>query len=171
MKFIRLSRADQSFDKMWSSWDEECAKFSENFADFSPSALTELEKLASEPETAHAGVFAINDSSGNYPAVCQLNSAFLPGYTGRVLRLRHLVLSPQFEFSSEDLTEEYVSVLTEVFAGVVEVAEVEMPADHIKFHLRSPADRQFYNHFEVSLQRSRVFASVQLRGAWLYITK
>ena len=80
MKFIRLSRADQSFDKMWSSWDEECAKFSENFADFSPSALTELEKLASEPETAHAGVFAINDSSGNYPAVCQLNSAFLPGF-------------------------------------------------------------------------------------------
>lgn len=171
MTFVRLSRGNASFDEMWARWSAICDVYRENFADFSPAALGELERLASEPPAAHAGVYALKGGDGEYLAVCQLNAAFLPGYEGKVLRLRHLVLNPAFEYSVEDMTSDYVRVLTEVFTGVVEVAEVGMPAEHIKIHLRSPGDRQFFNHFEVALKRSQVFASVQLQGAWLYITK
>ncbi|HDR28646.1 hypothetical protein [Rhodovulum sp.] len=170
MEFERLSRENGLWTRLWLNWDSACSEFNESFSDFAPSALSVLKTLAEDPQTKSAGVFGVVRGD-DVLAACQLNVAGLPGYSGKVLRLRHLVLSPRFDFSEDTTVDDYVDVLSTMFAGTVRCAETAMPADHIKLHFRSPADREFFNRFQRELSGSATFGSVQMRGAWLYLTK
>lgn len=102
-------------------------------------------------------------------AVCQLNVAFIKGYDNKVLRLRHLLLSPKYDFSDDITVDDYVNILSEIFAGTIHCATDELPAKHVKLHLQSPADRQFFKEIEQHLNKSTTFSSVKMHGAWLYI--
>ncbi len=170
MTFERLSRENGHWQLLWRNWDALCETYNEAFTEFAPSALTVLKPLAEDPQLPHAGVFGLLDGP-NVLAVCQLNVAALPGYDDKVLRLRHLVLSPEFDFSDAMTLERYVDVLSQMFTGAVEVASTEMPAKHIKLHFRSPADRQFFNQFKDTLSTSGAFKTVQMSGAWLYLSR
>ena len=171
MALVRLSRDNGLWNKLWIEWDAACENYGENFGEFAPSALSVLKPLAEDPQTRHAGVFGWTGADERIHAACQLNVAALPGYTGKVLRLRHLVLSPDFDFSETTTVDQYVDVLGGVFAGTMELASSELPADHVKLHFRSPADREFFNRFREYLQDTRTFKTVQMRGAWLYLSK
>lgn len=168
MEFKRISRENGLWDKLWVDWDEICSTFNENFQDFAPSSLTVLKPLAESPQIGSAGVYALFDE-GAPLAVCQLNVAFIKGYDNKVLRLRHLLLSPEFDFSDDVTVENYVQILSETFAGTVLCAQNEMHAKHVKLHLQSPADRQFFKEIEQHLSKSATFASIKLHGAWLYV--
>ena len=169
MKLKRLSRENGLWNELWKDWDRQCTEFQEEFSDFAPSSLITLKDLAEEPERPTAGVFGLHDGN-EFKALCQLNVAFLPKYTGRVLRLRHLVLSPRFDFSPDIDVEEYTKVLTSTFAQTVMLTKTEMPAQHVKLHFRSPADREFFKTFKRDIEATGAFASVQMQGAWLYIS-
>jgi len=106
----------------------------------------------------------------HHQAVCQVNRALLPGYDGMVLRVRHLVLSPQLDFGDRDIAD-YGRILQELLQGILALSETDMPAPYIKLHFRSPADRQFFANLRTTLQRHGVFNEIEMRGAWLYITK
>jgi len=106
-----------------------------------------------------------------YDAMCQLNVAFLPGYTGKVLRVRHIIHSPMFDFDEGKTVDDYVNVLADIFSGVLSASEGEMLAPHVKFHFRSPAERSFFNTLQDILSKRPIFAGVEMRGAWLYISK
>lgn len=170
MEFKRLSRENELWRKLWLNWDAMCNAYDENFNEFAPSALSVLKPLAEDPQTDSAGVFGLIDGE-DVLAACQLNVARLLGYDGKVLRLRHLVLSPKFDYSDDISVKDYVEMLSEMFTGAVACAENEMAAEHIKLHVRSPADREFFNNFQEQLSKSATFRTVQMRGAWLYITK
>ena len=170
MHFQRLSRENGLWSKLWVSWDAICEKYSESFAEFVPSALSVLKPLADDPQLSHAGVYGLVEGE-DIRAVCQLNVANLPGYDGKVLRLRHMVLSPEFEFSDDISVDDYVSVLAEMFSGALVVSDGDMLSEHVKLHLRTPLDIQFFNHFRDKLSLTAKFDIVQMRGAWLYITK
>ena len=165
---MRISQENGLWSKLWAEWDEICSSFDENFADFAPSSLSVLKPLAESPQTGSAGVFALIDQD-SILAVCQLNVAWIKGYDNKVLRLRHLLLSPEFDFSDEVTVDRYVQILSEMFTGTVSCANNEMPAKHVKLHLQSPADREFFKEIKKHLNKAATFNSVEMRGAWLYI--
>lgn len=169
MSLKRISAENQLWKTLWQSWDEQCNKFGEDFRDYANASLGAIEELAQQPQVKNAGVYGLVEGN-EISCICQLNAAFLPKYTGKVLRLRHLTLSPDFDFAEDITTERYVDVLSHMFAGAVGVARDEMDCKHLKLHFRSPADREFFNQFQAYLQSHSSYNTVKMIGAWLYIT-
>ena len=168
--FSRVSRDNGQWSDLLNQWESECGKFEENFDEYAPATIDVLRPLAEETQIAHSGVYAFSKES-DYMAMCQLNVAYLPGYPGKVLRVRHILYSPRFDFDAALAIEDYAAVLTGVFIGVLRSSDTDMLARHIKFHFRSPAEREFYSVLKEHLKDTSVFEHIDLRGAWLYITK
>ncbi|UWQ11932.1 hypothetical protein K3X41_04390 [Aliiroseovarius crassostreae] len=169
MEFKRISRENGQWNTLWQQWDKECTKYGETISDYATSALSTLKPLAEDPQITSAGVYGLIDKD-EIVAVCQLNVTGLPGYTGPVVRLRHLVLAPKFDFDDSTTIQEYINVLSSVFAGTINLAHSEMKADHAKLHFRSPADKEFFKNIEQSLKSNSVFSHVALKGSWLYVS-
>ncbi|MBU2867076.1 hypothetical protein [Pacificibacter marinus] len=169
MNFERISRENGKWDALWKEWDLACSEYDESISEYATSSLSILHPLANDPQVASAGVFGLFQDD-QILATCQLNVCGLPGYTGKVIRLRHLVLAPKFDFDESSTIEDYVQVLTEVFAGTIAQANSTMKAKHAKLHFRSPADKQFFSDIELSLKKSSAFSSVALKGSWLYVS-
>ncbi len=85
-QFKRISIENGLLNELWKSWDEGCSKFQEEFSDYSTDSMGTLRSLAEEPQINSRGVCKENDIL----AICQLNVAHLPKYTGKVLRVRIL---------------------------------------------------------------------------------
>lgn len=164
----RLSGADGSWARFKDDWRAQCANYGEDFDLYASGAFTVLDDLAANPEP-RSGIFALV-RNGKFAAVCQANVTPLPGYDGPVLRIRMMLLSPDYDFG-EISVDEYAIVLIDMFSGVMELSHTDMPARHVKFHLRSPADRQFFAALGRHLDASPALESVQMRGGWLYVTK
>jgi hypothetical protein len=127
-----------------------------------------LDELVRTPKP-WAGAYALK-VGGRYQAICQANSTRLPGYAGRVLRVRHIVLAPAFDFGDYSV-KDYSRVLVSLFTCIYALSRKGLPSAHIKFHLASPADLQFFSMMGNALGKVDVFKSVEMKGAWLYITK
>ena len=166
---VQLRKSDGSWDALVGAWTAECVVFEEEFDQYASASIPVLEQLAGVDEK-DAGVFALVDDSGRYHAVLQANSTHLPGYEGKVLRIRHLLASPAYDFGEFSLRE-YSSILSKTFSRVVRLSEVTYPSPHIKMHLRSPSDIAFFEMVGDFLGNSGLFTSVRIRGAWLYLTK
>ena len=65
---------------------------------------------------ANAGVFATH-ANGKYLAACQANACYLPDYDGKVLRVRHIIVSPQHEYDEDMEISVYLKTLAGVFGG------------------------------------------------------
>lgn len=168
-RLVRLRKLDGSWDGMVQHWSSECAAHGEMFEQYASATIATLESLVEE-EKEDAGVFAFAESGSKVHAILQANSTHLPGYEGRVLRVRHLITSPAYDFGDFSVAD-YSRLLSSVFARVVSLSAGEMPSDHIKMHLRSPADIQFFRNVGQSISQSRFFSAVTMHGAWLYFTK
>lgn len=166
-----LRRVDASgWQDLSLCWEKQSNEYGENFSDHASASMPVLEDLATGPQLADAGVFAF-DTEGAPQAVAQCNSTFLPGYSGKVLRVRHIVLAPRFELDEEISLEDYGQVLAGIFGGSVILSAAQMPTDHVKFHLRSRAERMFGERFKNALSESSAFSKVDMRGAWIYLSK
>ncbi|MEL7211619.1 MAG: hypothetical protein AAGK92_03085 [Pseudomonadota bacterium] len=170
MDFKRISVENGEWNKLWTSWDEQCDSYGEKLDEYAVGSIAAIRPLANGGQTSSSGVYGLVDEQAVH-SICQLNTALLPGYTGKVLRLRHLVLAPRFDYDDSVNLDEYVTVLSKMFAGAVEISGTEMLSDHIKLHLQSPADKEFFKLFQDKLRQFSVFNTVELRGAWLYISK
>jgi hypothetical protein len=167
--FPRITVVDNSWDDLCGRWRSTCEEHGEEFDQYAIGAMPVLRDLAAD-ERDGSGVFALRDGDGTYHAILQANSTLLPGYEGKVLRIRHLVASPSYDFGDHTL-EEYSRMLARVFAKVVRLSEESMPSPHIKMHLRSPADVQYFGQVGSFLGDSGLFSAVKMSGAWLYLTK
>ena len=151
-------------------WEAQSNAFSENFADHAPASMAVLEELAQSAPLRDAGVFSFSDGN-EVLAILQANSAFLPGYEGKVLRVRHIVLSPKFELDESIGIDDYAAALVGVFAGSIRLSVEQMPSSHVKFHLRSPAERMFGEQFTSVMQQSKFFKNTAMRGSWIYLSR
>ncbi|KQB95771.1 hypothetical protein AL073_13865 [Loktanella sp. 1ANDIMAR09] len=151
-------------------WEEQTNSYSENFVDHAPASMPVLEELATSAPLRDAGVYSYADKD-EVLAILQANVALLPGYSGRVLRIRHIVLSPKYEFDDKIELDDYGSALVGVFAGTLVLSVKDMIAPHIKFHLRSPAERMFGEEFTKVLQNSGVFKECAMKGSRIYLSK
>lgn len=171
MTLQRVSLSDGSWYDLYRQWESECDGFEEDFAEFAPASLPVLDELARGTQLANAGVFAYRDDSENFLATCQVNVCLLPGYDGKVLRVRHILVSPQHEFDADMEIETYIRTLTGVFVGAIGLSVDGMPSQHVKFHLRSPAERHFGHMFTEALEGHEAFSGVAMRGSWIYLSK
>lgn len=169
-EFLRVSTENGLWKELVNDWDEQCQSFSESLDDYATASIPVLGALAGEPQRKYAGVYAIRDENG-FAGVCQLNSTLLPKYNGMVLRVRHIVHAPRFDFEDNLTVDEYSTVLAELLVGVYTVSNSEMQAPHIKFHFKSPAERTYFDQLKNVMQEKTTFSSIQLQGSWLYITK
>ncbi|MGC5747349.1 hypothetical protein J4P41_01730 [Gluconobacter sp. NFX36] len=150
------------------SWREQCEDFEEDGDSYAQAGMSVLAPLAEEP-LRRAKVYVLCDEAGTPHCIFQANSTFLPHFTGRVLRIRHMILSPDYDYGSKSV-EEYAQILTEAFSQACDLAIKELPSAHVKFHFRTPADLEFFRRARPSLAKEPAFTSVDMHGAWLSLS-
>lgn len=169
VKFTRLLDETGTWASFEKDWREQCEALEEDFDGYAEATLSVVREIIQE-QKRKAGVFSLQNN-GKHLAMCQLNRAPLPGYDAPVLRVRFITFCPDVDL--RDLPQnEYGRMLVSLLAEVITVAKTdpEMGTRHIKFHLRSPADVQFFTALGQALDGSSSFETVVTRGAWLYIT-
>ena len=170
MKFLRLAEADGTWQRFVEDWKSQCERLGEDFDAYLSSPISIVHDLAVSPLKPEAGAYAIEDENGSFLVMCQLNVTPLPGYVGDVLRVRMLYFSPMYDVGEQDL-QSYAKLLVALFFRIVTLSRDLMPARHIKFHLPSPNDRSFFSMLGSELRGTGEFEKVEMRGAWLYISK
>ena len=169
-ELIQLLEEDGTWDAFEQDWEDQCASYGEDFNEYASGTFHVVRDLIAEKQRK-AGVFAFW-ADNTHMSICQVNVAGLPRYDSPVMRVRYLTLSPDFDFGTKTI-EEYANALVHAFAGILHLSDIEgeYNVNHIKFHLRSPADRPFFSMLGNTLNESEEFKSVQMVGTWLYITK
>lgn len=171
MNLQRLNKNDGSWDKLEELWRGECENYEEDYESYAQASLGTLRhECDADAIDPSSGVFALVDETGKFHAACFLNSTLLKGYTGKVLRVRHLILSPYYDFEDLDI-EDYASTLASFFVGLVDISDGELQSPHIKIHYRSPYDRNFFAAFGLTLRSTGRFRTVESKGMWLHLTK
>lgn len=149
-------------------WTAQCARHGEDFDQYATSSIPVLADLAAAP-TDTAAVFALMDEDGVHHGVFQANAAYLPQTVGRTMRIRHLILSPDYDFGRYAVFS-YAETLSAILGHSLSICRSTIPCKHLKFHLRSPADQQFFNSLSRELSGIGHFETVKMVGAWLYLT-
>ncbi|RWP62135.1 hypothetical protein [Mesorhizobium sp.] len=169
-EFVRLLEEDGTWANFEADWQAQCDKYEEDFEGYAEATFSVIRDLI-RTEKKKAGVFALK-MNGSFVAMCQVNKAGLPKYDSPVLRVRFMTLSPEFDLADKSF-HEYGDVLSSLLAAVLELAywNEELACMHVKFHLRSQADQQFFATLGKGLQDGNYFESIKTRGAWLYITR
>lgn len=171
MKLERLSRLDGTWDTLRKQWTEQCSTYEEDFEVYAAASVRTLEEECDKTSAISiSDVFGLRDEKGVYHAACFLNAAYIKGYNERVLRVRHVVLSPYYDFEDIEI-DEYAVVLAQIFTGILRLSNTDMMCPHIKIHYRSPYDRQFFTVFSLPMKESATFSSVESKGMWLHLTK
>lgn len=170
LRLTRLDKNDGSWQSLEEQWRGECGTYGEDFDTYAEASLGTLkdECDAGAPDP-NSGVFALTDDGGRRHAACFLNRAAIPNYTGKVLRVRHFVLSPYYDFEPLQI-EAYSATLSHYFLALCACAEAELVSQHIKIHYRSPYDRTFFATFGINMRTSGRFTAVESVGMWLHLT-
>ena len=171
MKLIRLNKCDGTWHDLEVAWRAECQTYEEDFDSYAEASVGTLrDECDDEIIDTSSGVFGLFDDEKRLHAACFLNSTLLKRYIVKVLRVRHFVLSPYYDFEPLDL-EDYASVMSSYFMALVECSENALKSPHIKIHYRSPYDRTFFAAFGMTMRSSGRFSTVESKGMWLHLTK
>lgn len=171
-----LSAQDGSWERFKADWHAQCEQAGGSLDEYAPASLALMASIA---DGTGAGLGPLNVTriaalwhveTERYYACCIANRTALPGIDGRVLRVRELTVWPMIDFGVAEVAM-YPDVIIGVVSGIIHLSSTSLGADHIHLHLRSPEDQAFFRAFGTDLGMSGVFASVQARGTWLYITK
>ncbi len=170
-KVKRLSHKDQSWSELVDNWSRICSEYDEEFDLFMTHSMPTLQEQCGVCEgVQNTGVYAYVDDQDGHVAVCFLNAAHIPDFRGRVLRVRHLVLSPHYDFGEFDIGQ-YAAILSEIVTNLIEIDDSNLLSPNVKFHFRSPADVALFRHFAKELNDSGRFLAVEMVGTWLNIKK
>ena len=176
MSLVKLSGLDGSYDRLKAGWREQCEEAGEEADLYAQGTFIVLDQLAAKPEK-RAGIYGVQHGDDLPEIICQANCTPLPSHPEPVLRVRMVTMSPALDFGTApgDQKSRYVENLVDLFFGIVElsqsVEDKDMQAKEIKFHLRSPQDYDFFRAVRPSLAKISRFESVEMKGAWLYITR
>jgi hypothetical protein len=166
MNLLPVTDNDKSWRSLKAQWKRDAEKAGEDFAAFAATVFPVLDPLALEnPKTG--GLYALYDGDIVH-AICQVNRLLMSRYTTPILRARLTTVSPVYDFGSAD-TDSYAQVLIALFGGVVWLSRDTLAANHIRFHLRSPGDAQFFAALKLSTPLS-LFSKFAIRGSWVECT-
>lgn len=168
METIRLQAGDGTLEKFNADWAAQCDEVSEDCETFAQAAVSVIRDFA-ERNSEKEWAIAFMDGERHMAAACAIRTTQkgLPGWT---LRVREVTVCPLLDYGN--LGENtYVDTLIAILNGAIKLSESDLPADHIKLHLRSPADAVFFRAFGNTLDSKGVFAASEAHGAWLTISK
>lgn len=168
MEVVRLQVADGSLEKFESDWRDQCESLSEDYAGYAQASLSVIRDFAGRSGEKEWAIAIVQDGR-HMAAACAIRATQkpLPGWT---LRVREVSVCPLLDYGV--LVENtYVDTLIGILNGAIKLSESELKAEHIKLHLRSPADAVFFRAFGNTLDTKGVFASTEAHGAWLTISK
>ncbi|MEX0970898.1 MAG: hypothetical protein WD046_10695 [Paracoccaceae bacterium] len=166
---IRVDNGD--WECFEDGWKASCEKFGEDFLDFFPQSLPSLKNIALENEDrTHSGIFGLSGVDSETDAIFFANCALLKGYDGHVLRVRHVLFSPKYDFGELDV-EDFQNLLKRLLINWLLISENSLKANHIKIHLRSPSDAVFLKELSRNLVNEDIFSKVESHGAWISVSK
>lgn len=170
-----LAVADGSWDRFEQDWRNQCQKGDSEFDEYAPTSLRLFKGVVDGTGASlgplNTSVIAAlwdNDTEHYYLAAL-LNRAGLPGWDGRVLRVREMTVSPLIDCDMAAVAM-YPDVIIGILNGVFHLAGTSLGADHIHMNLRSPADKAFFAAFGTAFGASGVATKVETKGSWLYVT-
>lgn len=167
----RLAHHDGSWSRLQQNWATQCREHGEDFESYMPVTLPTLaEQIVTCDGERWNGVFQFLEADQEPQAIAFFNAAFIPGFSGRVLRIRHLLLAPKYDLG-EYSEAEYAQLLTDIFESAILASDDLLPCEHVKFHFRSPADVALFRAFAQHLDQDSRFADVKMVGAWLFVSK
>jgi hypothetical protein len=169
LSFVRIgSSAPHSWSALVDDWRGQTELLDEHFDEVEQLQSDILHPLVQRNDP-RAGVFALHDGL-QYRAICQINTAGIPGYDHPVMRVRHLTFAPVIDLGNDDTA--YAEALIEIFWNVLThcKSEGKMKASYLNFHLPSPQDRNFFTAIGLRFADRDLFESIDPKGAWLYIT-
>lgn len=167
----QLFHDDGSWNELQQEWSKQCHDAGEDFESYMSATMPMLaEQIELCEKEKWSGVFASPAADGSHDAICFLNGAFIPDFKGRVLRVRHLILAPKYDYD-DSIEEDYAKLLSRIFENVLTISDSELKCDHVKFHFRSPADVRLFRKFAEFLNEKSHFSSVKMVGAWLFVSK
>lgn len=164
----KLTHRDGSWDKLKADWVKQCAEVGDDFKDYAPATMPIIKTLSRKPERGHWAC-SLYDGT-RYLAVCVAHHYRMPGLDGHILKMRLMVPCPLLDYGALS-DESYADAIIGFAYGAIKLSDTTLKANHIKYHLRSPADTVYFRAFGTALDNQGVFASTELKGAWLYITK
>ena len=171
MSLVQLLGSNGTYNRMKAGWREQCEAAGEEFQYYAQGTFLVLDPLAANPERA-AGIYAVQRGDDLPEVICQANCTALPGHPEPVLRVRMVTVSPALDFGTvPDPTNRYIENLVDLFFGIIELSQGDMAAKEVKFHLRSPEDFSFFRAVRGQLAKISHFESVEMHGAWLYVTR
>ena len=168
MEVVRLLDSDGTLDKFDADWASQCAEVGEDCESFGQ-ATTSMIRLFARNENDKEWAIAIMDGDRFVAAACAIRTMQKP-FSGWVLRIREVTVCPLLDYGNLD-ENSYVDTLIAILNGAIKLSESSLLADHIKLHLRSPADAVFFRAFGNTLDSKGVFAATEAHGAWLTISK
>lgn len=168
MQVVRLQTSQESFAKFEADWSTQCDEIDDCYSSYATAPLSVIRSLASE-ESDKEWAIAIEHEGRFMAAACAIRAA-QKGYSGYVLRIREVTVCPLLDYGNLD-ENAYVDTLIGILNGALKLSESSLEADHIKLHLRSPADAVFFRAFGNTLDSKGVFAATEAHGAWLTVSK
>jgi len=170
MEIRRLRTSNGSWNLLEDDWSNQCTEVGDDFESYGAASVSMVRKFAEADSNTEWALGLYDKSSKNYYAsACAILTA-QKGYTGRVLRIREVVVCPLLDYGNLPETK-YVDTLIHLLNGAVKLSETDLKARHIKIHLRSPADAVFFRAIGTALDRKSVFAATEAHGSWLSFTK
>lgn len=168
MEVIRLSASGGSLDKFEADWAAQCAEVDDDAESYGFASMSMIRDFA-QRDSDKEWAIAIQNGERFMAAACAIR-AMQKGHDGRVLRIRQVTVCPLLDYGNlgENV---YVDTLIGVLNGALKLSESELEANHVKLHLRSPADAVFFRAFGNTLDSKGVFAATEAHGAWLTISK
>ena len=168
MQVIRITKSDDTLSQLDEDWSQQCQEVGEDFDGFAPSAMGPIRTFA-EIEDDKEWAIAIAHEGRFMAAACAIRT-MQKGFAGWVLRIREVTVCPLLDYGNLD-ENAYIDTLIAILNGAIKLSESDLKADHIKLHLRSPADAVFFRAFGNTLDSKGVFAATEAHGAWLTISK
>ena len=168
MQILRLQTNDDSFETFESDWMDQCQEVDEDFDSYAPAPLSVIRGFAENKSDKEWAVTVKHD--GRFMAAACAIRTMQKGFSGHVLRIREVTVCPLLDYGNLD-ENAYVDTLIGILNGALKLSESDLEANHIKLHLRSPADAVFFRAFGNTLDSKGVFAATEAHGAWLTISK
>lgn len=164
MQLVPLTEIDRSWSKLKAQWRDQSTLLQEDFSTFAIGTFAALDPLALK-DSKESGLFGLHDGS-NFMAICQVSRLLVKGRAAPLLRARFITMAPKFDLGESGLNE-YAHVLVQLFSAVVWLARGALPASHIRFHLKSPADARYFSGLQTSSLEENPFRKFIIRGSWI----
>lgn len=168
MPIQRLLQSDGTLSAFESDWTLQCELANEQIDDYGGATMPLIRQHA-QMQSAKEWAIALLEDGEHRAAACATQTV-QKGYSGVVLRIREVTVCPKIDCGLVS-EKTYADTLIGFFAGAVNLSDTHLVADHVKFHLPSPADAMFFRAFGNTLGSKGVFKSVEAHGSWLVITK